>query len=80
MTTEFKNESGKEFADISSEAWREYTFPTGQSIRIEGPLRLNVSDSGGHRLFDASGVSHYIPAGWVHLQWQAKDGQPHFVK
>lgn len=77
---EFKNESGLTFSDISSEAFRVYEFSNGKEIRIDEPLRLNVSPSGGHRLFDASGTSHYIPKGWIHLKWKVKLGQPNFVK
>lgn len=75
---ELRNESGLDFADISSERWREYTFSENQSIRIEKPLKLYVSDNG-HRILDAAGVSHYIPLNWIHLKWKAKDGEPHFV-
>lgn len=78
--TEFNNQSDLEFADISSEQWREYRFLGDETVRIEAPLKLNVSASGGHRIFDAAGVSHYIPAGWIHLMWAAKDGAPNFVK
>jgi hypothetical protein len=79
-TPEFNNQSDLDFADISSELWREYRFLNGETVRIEAPLKLNVSNSGGHRIFDADGVSHYIPAGWIHLMWEAKDGAPNFVK
>lgn len=76
---EFRNESGKEFTDISSEAWRSYRTPAGE-LFITEPLQLSVSDNG-HRVFDASGHSHYIDTrqGFI-LIWKAKDGQPHFVK
>lgn len=76
----FKNESDLEFADISSEIWREYRFLNGETVRIDGPLKLNVSASGGHRIFDAAGVSHYIPVGWIHLMWKPREGAPNFVK
>ena len=74
----FRNESGLEFVDISSEEWREYTFSDGEKIVIKHPIRLHVSDSG-HRIFDASGISHFVPMTWKHLRWKAKDGEPHFV-
>lgn len=77
---QFRNESDLEFTDISSEAWREYQFQSGAIVRIEKPLRLNVSASGGHRIFDAQGESHYIPFGWIHLRWEAKPGAPNFVR
>jgi hypothetical protein len=80
MSMEFSNASDLVFSDISSEEWREYEFVGGEIIRIVGPERLHVSDSGGHRLFDAEGVSHYVPAKWLRLRWKAKDGQPNFVK
>jgi len=79
-TLAFNNATDLVFSDISSEAWRIYTFPSGATVEIQEPQRLHVSDSGGHRVFDAAGVSHYIPAGWVHLRWKAQDGHPHFVK
>lgn len=77
---DFQNASELEFTDISSEQWREYRFLGEETVRIEAPLKLNVSASGGHRIFDAERVSHYIPAGWIHLTWMSKDGQPNFVK
>lgn len=76
----FNNATDLEFTDISSEQWREYRFLGGETVRIEAPRQLNVSESGGHRIFDSHGVSHYIPAGWIHLSWQVKDGAPNFVK
>lgn len=77
-----RNQSKHEFIDISSEQYREYSFtgPAGiVKLRIEAPTHLSVSESGGHRVFDAAGVSHYIPKGWVHLSWMAKSGEPNFV-
>jgi len=78
--TEFVNNSGLEFTDISSEEYRQYLFNADTVVKISYPMRLNVSKSGGHRIFDAQGESHYIPGGWKHLKWKARDGQPHFVK
>jgi hypothetical protein len=75
---QFENRSGLEFADISSEEWREYTFASGATLHIEQPLQLHVSENG-HRIYDGAGVSHYVPVGWIHLKWKAKDGSPNFV-
>lgn len=80
MANDFVNESGLEFTDISSEAYREYNFGKNGFVRILAPQRLHVSASGGHRIFDGVGESHYIPAGWINLKWKAKPGQPNFVK
>lgn len=77
---DFINESGLSFTDISTEAVRRYHFKGDEVVEIRGPLLLNVSRSGGHRIFDNTGVSHYVPKGWIHLSWVAEDGKPHFVK
>lgn len=66
-----------EFKDISTEEYREYVF-ADLIVRIEAPKKLHVSASGGHRIIDAGGVSHYVPTGWRHLSWQVKDGAPEF--
>lgn len=76
----FINESGLTFVDISSEEYRVYEFNNGKQIKIDYPLKLNVSPSGGHRLFDIYGLSHYIPKGWIHLYWKTFPGKPNFVK
>lgn len=79
MTTKFKNASDQKFTDISSEIFRQYTFPGGNVVRFDAPLFLSVSASGGHRIFDASGKSHYVPTGWILLTWEAKPDEPNFV-
>lgn len=69
----------EEFIDISGEKFRRYTFPGEEYIYILDPQWLHVSRSGGHRILDKKGISHYIPQGWIHLEWKVKDGRPHFV-
>ena len=75
-----QNKIEVEFNDISSEQFRTYEFSTGSKVRIEKPKCLYVSASGGHRLVDEEGISHYIPSGWIHLWWKVKDGEPYFVR
>jgi len=75
-----KNESGLIFKDISSEKYRTYEWGNGDKIIITKPTHLNVSESGGHRLLDDTGKSHYIPSGWIHLSWEVYSGSPNFVK
>lgn len=80
---DLRNESGYEFTDISSEEFRVYEFSSKYNIDrvfVHKPVALSVSQSGGHRILDEDGVSHYIPSGWIKLSWVVKDGQPHFVK
>ncbi len=59
--------------DISTEAWRLYTFTDGYEIHIASPQKLYVADSGSHRVFDGN-VTTYIPAGWRKIVWRAADG------
>ena len=75
---DINNQSTLTLNNISSEDWREYDFGS-QSVRVTKPLALNVSKSGGHRIIDAEGVSHYVPKGWIHLSWKSKEGEPHLV-
>jgi hypothetical protein len=67
-----------EFKDLSDEQYRVYEFPD-MTIKITEPLWLNVSASGGHRIFDSEGNSNYIPYGWRRLYWVVKEGKPHFA-
>lgn len=76
---EFINATEMIFTDISSEEFRVYEFD-GCDVTIDEPLKLHVSASGGHRIFDAMGVSHYIPTGWKHLYWKSYPTKPNFVK
>jgi hypothetical protein len=76
---EFLNKSGLEFSDISSEKFREYVY-TDFSLTINDPLKLNVSKSGGHRVFSENGDSFYITPGWKYIKWQVKEGSPNFVR
>lgn len=70
----------KDWDIIASEQYRKYIYPDGQELKINEPVALNVSSSGGHRVVDASGHSHYIPTGWRRLVWKVYEGQPHFVR
>lgn len=66
-----------EEVDISSEVYRLYRFPKGESVMIKKPVTLVVSDNG-HRIVDRNGYSHYIPYGWIHLKFKVETGKPHF--
>lgn len=67
------------WVDISSELYRQYDFDVQGVVTIINPQWLHVSTSGGHRIVDLEEVCHYIPAGWKHLHWEVKPGEPHFV-
>ena len=77
----FINETELDFKDISSEKEREYIFPNGNTLYIGKPLYLNVSPSGGHRLYTEDRWCWYVQPkeGWG-IKWRVKEGQPSFVK
>ena len=77
----FLNESDLIFNDISSERKRKYKFPNGKSLKIGKPLFLNVSASGGHRIYAEDGWSYYIkPEQSWWIRWKVRKGKPNFVK
>jgi len=67
------------WGDLSDEQYRVYVWPNGWKVTLYNPMKLNVSASGGHRVFTADGFSHYIPSGWNHLYWLVKPGEDHFA-
>ena len=79
---DFKDALHREWTDISAELYRTYIFPDGTSLRIENPLRLFVSDSGGHRVFSGNdgGKCFYVRPSWAAIEWKVRAGKPHFVK
>lgn len=77
---EFRNTSGLDFTDISTERYREYLFHGGDIVKIDDPVKLHVSKSGGHRIFSKDGLCHYIPNTWIHLSWKARDNETDFCK
>lgn len=66
------------FASIMDEEFRTYIFEN-KEVTIKNPMYLNVSKSGGHRVYDVYGYSHYIPSGWVQLTWKARKGKLPFA-
>lgn len=72
------NKGSYDFIDISGEIYREYLFPNGEVVRVEGVTDLAVSKTG-HRLYDGK-KSYYIPFGWLKLTWENEEGQPNFIK
>ena len=74
----FRNGSLLKFNDLSHEYYRVYCFPDGSVVRIDRPMKLNVAETGGHRVYTGDGISHYIPSGWRHLWWEVKEDAFHF--
>lgn len=72
MPHDFRNATDKRFTDVSNERWREYDFG-GRTIRIKRPVLLHAGHDGAHRVFDASGDSHYVRAGWRRMSVRLAD-------
>ena len=68
-----------EWKSLEDEIYREYRFPGNEYVRIDFPVKLNVSASEGHRILDSAGKSHYVHSGWIHLVWQVKEGRDPFA-
>jgi len=77
-TEDFINKGENEFIDIDTEIKRTYHFEKN-TVVIYNPLKLCVKENG-HRVWDAQNVSHYIPKGWHHLEWEVHHKAPNFVK
>jgi hypothetical protein len=78
---DLRNGTDHKFDDISSEIYREYHFSDGYVKRIDHPIALNVNySSGGHRVWDAYGKSHYVKGDWKDIVWEVFHDKPHFVK
>lgn len=68
--------------DITSEAFRIYTYADGSTFRIDQPAELNIiEDERGvtHRVIDKAGVTHRPERGFVGISWKPVDGGPAFV-
>ena len=65
--------------DLSSEAYRIYSYADGATFRIDAPVQLNVTDTGSHRVLDAAGMTHRPTPGWLAISWMPKPGAPPFV-
>lgn len=68
--------------DITSEAFREYHYASGEMFRIEAPKTLHViEDERGvsHRVEAADGRTYRPERGWVGISWQPRDGATPYV-
>jgi len=71
---------GKEM-DISSEIFRLYRFPQGDTVLIKHPKTLFVDDEGVHRVIDMKDNVHVVPLGWIHIKYKHKEdeGAPELI-
>ena len=61
------------FKSTENEKWRDYVWADGFTLRIEEPLWVHVSKSGGHRVIDNQKRSYYVAPGWRYITWEGKD-------
>jgi hypothetical protein len=65
--------------DISNESYREYIYESGFVYRIEKPVAVAISASGGHRVYDLAGIGYYVIAGWAVIKWEGhNEGEPQY--
>jgi hypothetical protein len=70
--------------DISGELFRVYTFPGGETLRVDEPNLLWVKVSSdpllagkqSHRIALRNGNGVYVRAGWLAIEWHNRPGQP----
>lgn len=74
----FINKSENEFKDISEESHRTYVWSKDEYLFIENPMRLHVSESGGHRVAALNGQQYYVRPGWLYVTWEVDDGKSTF--
>lgn len=54
------------------ENYRVYTFPGGEQVRLTDVTHFLARESGTHRLQTADGKLHIVPAGWLHIEIDAR--------
>jgi len=79
MEIPFFNATNLRFVDINHELFRQYLYTNGANITINFPLKLSIDIKGVHRVFDASGLSYFIPPNWIAVVTKPKPGAPNFI-
>lgn len=82
----FKAADQLTWLDIADEQERTYHFATG-SITVPNPFKVSIKrkpEGDSHRVITKSsdgkfGRSFYIPAGWLAISWQPKEGSPAYA-
>lgn len=65
-----------EFKSVENETYRLYIYKNGFTIKVDNPVAIHISRSGGHRLILASGRCMYVKAGWIAFAYEkAKDDE-----
>jgi len=61
--------------EIGNESYRVYIYESGFVYRINNPIALAVSASGGHRVYDIDDKCYYVKAGWAVIEWESSTGE-----
>jgi len=59
--------------DISMEKIRIYGYADREALIIEDPIKLFITEDGGHRVQDADGWVYYVHKNWETLKWFPRD-------
>lgn len=78
MAVELRNATSLPFRSVEGEEWRRYTYPDGTVVTVNKVRYLAVVDNDNAYLLDETGRAHFIPRGWVHLEWVVEADAPHF--
>jgi len=58
--------------DISMEQTRVYGYKD-RDLVIQWPIKLFITEDGGHRVQDSEGWVYYVNKDWETLKWMPKD-------
>lgn len=80
-----KTMDAKNWDDISLEQYRTYVYPNNVTYTINRPKLLHVKakpEGHSHRVVSETAggnvKSHYVPAGWIAIEWETVKGAAPF--
>lgn len=67
------SESGINWTELKGEQKRTYYFPGNVSVTFENVVRIEIRQSGKHRIETAEGGKAFVSPGWLWLTIEAKE-------
>jgi hypothetical protein len=61
------------WTEIKGEKSRSYKFPSGDVLRFDNVVRIEVRESGKHRIETADGEKAFVNTGWIWLKIEADE-------
>jgi len=68
----------RSWQNLRSQAMRTYVYRLGNKYTVLGPQLMHQNSDGTQLVYDDSGRSHEIAAGYTAITWSTKPGQPNF--